>query len=162
MINWTFDVNQYEEIAGFKPIPVGDHRVRIEDVEEKLSNGGNPMIKLTLSVSGHNGSLWHYIVFMADNAKLTNQKLGELFNSFGIHPSTLNNLVSWKGKVGACRVKHDTYNGETSAKVHYFISKDKQTNLPAWAEPSNRASVTGQAQDAGLTLDINVDDLPFM
>jgi hypothetical protein len=53
-INWTFDNSQYEEKT-FKPIPVGEHRVRIASAEEQTSSKtGNQMIKLTLEVSGHN------------------------------------------------------------------------------------------------------------
>lgn len=156
MITWNFNVADYEENS-FKPIPVGEHRVRIEKAEEQISNNsGNQMIKLTLSVSGHNGSLWHYIVFMPENQKLTNQKLGEVFNSFGIQPGNFN-LNSWINKVGACKVKHEQYNGETSAKVAWFIAKEKQGNLPAWKEPSNVAAVTGMTE----VTNINDEDLPW-
>lgn len=145
-INWNFNANDYEENTGFKPIPIGEHRVRIASAEETVSNGGNPMIKLVLDVSGYNSTIWHYVVFMADNQKLTNQKLGEIFNSFGIQPGNLNTM-SWIGKVGAAKVKHDTYNGETNAKIAYFIAKDRQDKLPAWQEPSNKAEVTGQVSN---------------
>jgi hypothetical protein len=37
---------------------------------------------------------------MPDKQQLTNQKLGELFNSFEIQPGNFN-LASWIGKVGA-------------------------------------------------------------
>ena len=33
MINWEFDPNNVED-RSFEPLPVGDYRVRIEDVEE--------------------------------------------------------------------------------------------------------------------------------
>jgi hypothetical protein len=102
------------------------------------------MIKLVLDVSGYNSTIWHWIVFMPDNQKLTNQKLGELFNSFGIQPGNLN-IATWLGKVGAAKVKHEEYNGEMCPKVAYFINKDRQDKLPAWVEPSNKAELTGQA-----------------
>ena len=137
MINWNFNSNDYEE-QSFKPIPVGDHRVRIASAEEQTSSKGNQMIKLVLEVSGHNATIWHYIVFMPDNQKLTNQKLGELFNSFGIQQGNFN-LQSWVGKVGAAKVKHELYDGEAQPKIAYFIGKDRQEKLPAWAEPSSKA-----------------------
>ncbi len=140
MINWNFDSNDYEE-QSFKPIPVGDHRMRIASAEEQTSKSGNQMIKLVLDVSGHNATIWHYIVFMPDNAKLTNQKLGELWNSFDIQQGNFN-LQSWVGKVGAAKVKHELYDGETQPKIAYFIGKDRQDKLDAWAEPSNKAAVT--------------------
>ena len=144
MIQWNFNVDDYTENTGFKPIPIGEHRVRIASAEEGVSNSGNPTIKLILDVSGYNSTIWHWFTFMADNPKLTNQKLGEIFNSFGIQPGNLN-TSSWVGKVGAAKVKHETYNGETNAKIAYFIAKDRQDKLPAWQEPSNKAEVTGQA-----------------
>ena len=137
-INWNFNSNDYEE-QSFKPIPVGDHRVRIASAEEQTSSKGNQMIKLVLEVSGYNATLWHYIVFMPENQKLTNQKLGELFNSFGIQQGNFN-LVSWIGKVGAAKVKHEMYDGEPQPKVAYFISKERQDKLPAWVEPGNKST----------------------
>ena len=143
-IDWNFNSSDYEE-QSFKPIPIGDHRVRIASAEEQTSNNGRQMIKLVFDVSGHNSTLWHFIVFMPDNQKLTNQKLGELWNSFGI-PQGNFNLQEWVGKVGAAKVKHEDYNGEPTAKVAYFINKNKQDKLPAWKEPSN-ASLTGPTME---------------
>ena len=135
MVNWNFNAADYEETS-FKPIPIGDHRVRIASAEEQTSSSGRQMIKLVLDVSGYSSTIWHFIVFMPDNQKLTNQKLGELWNSFGI-PQGNFNLNSWVGKVGAAKVKHEDYNGEPNAKIAYFINKTKQDKLPAWQETSN-------------------------
>lgn len=155
-INWNFNANDYEEKT-FTPIPVGDHRVRIASAEEQTSQSGNQMIKLVLDVSGYNSTIWYYLVFMPDNQKMTNQKIGDLCNSFGITPGDFN-LSNWIGKIGGARVKHDTYNGEVSPKVNYFISKEKQEKLPAWVEPSNKAELTGQTT---AKVDVVVDDLPW-
>lgn len=152
-IDWNFNANDYEE-QSFKPIPIGDHRVRIASAEEQISGTGKQMIKLTLEVSGYSSTIWHYIVFMPDNQKLTNQKLGELWNSFGI-PQGNFNLNSWVGKVGAAKVKHEEYNGESNAKIAYFINKDRQDKLPAWKEP-NKSS--GGFEEIPTPTD---DDLPF-
>lgn len=157
-INWTFDNSQYEE-QSFKPIPQGDHRVRIASAEEQTSGSGNQMIKLVLDVSGYNSTVWHWVVFVADNQKLTNQKLGELFASFGIQPGNFN-LATWVGKTGAAKLKHEDYKGETTVKVAYFIGKDRQDKLPAWKEPSNKAAVTGGGNNDFTPVDVP-DDLPF-
>ena len=153
MIDWKFSEADYEE-QSFKPIPVGDHRVRIASAEEQTSSKGKQMIKLVLDVSGYNSTIWHYIVFMPDNAKLTNQKLGELWNSFGI-PQGNFDLNSWVGKVGAAKVKHEPYEGEMKPKISYFISKDRQDKLPAWQEPAN-AAATGQIVGTIVADDDNV------
>lgn len=154
-IQWNFNADDYKE-NDFAPIPVGDHRVRIANAEEKKSQNGNDMIVLTLDVSGHSGSLWFYLVFMPNNPQITNQRLGQIFDSFGIAPGNMN-IETWKGKVGGCRVKHEQYNGETSAKVNYFLSRSKVDGLPAWSEPAGKASVTG----GGNPVVTNDDDLPF-
>lgn len=158
MVNWNFNAADYE-VKEFAPIPVGDHRVRIANVEEKQSSSGNDMLVLTLDVSGHNGSLWFYLVFMPTNPQITNQRLGQIFDSFGITPGDMN-TSNWIGKVGGARVKHEQYNGETSAKVNYFLSRNKVDNLPAWVEPSNKAALTGGTN--GYTqVDTPDEDVPF-
>ena len=152
MINWNYNMADYEETS-FKPIPVGEHRMRIAAAEEQTSGNGRQMIKLVLEVSGYNSTIWHYIVFMPENQKLTNQKLGEFWNSFGI-PQGNFNLQSWIGKVGAGKVKHEEYNGESNAKVAYFISKSKQDKLPAWQEPNNASVISD-------FIPVDNGDLPF-
>ena len=157
MINWNFNANEYED-TNFKPIPVGDHRMRVASAEEQTSANGRQMIKLVLEVSGHNSTIWHWLVFMPDNQKLTNQKLGEFWNSFGIQQGNFN-LQSWVGKVGAGKVKHEDYNGAANAKIAYFISKDRQDKLVPWQEPNKggNASSDGFAEFGSLE-DL---DLPF-
>ena len=152
-INWNFNSNDYEE-QSFKPIPVGDHRMRIASAEEQTSSTGKQMIKLVLEVSGYNSTIWHFIVFMPENQKFTNQKLGEIWNSFGI-PQGNFDLHSWVGKVGAGKVKHEDYNGAPSPKVAYFINKERQDKLPPWQEPSNKSSMGDFIPVA------NEDDLPW-
>jgi hypothetical protein len=153
MINWNFDATDYIE-KSFKPIPVGDHRVRIASAEEQTSSAGNQMIKLVLDVSGYNSTIWHFIVFMPDKKELTNQKLGELWNSFGIQQGNFN-LNSWVGKVGAAKVKHEDHNGEPSAKIAYFISKDRQGKLPAWQDGNNGNTNTADYMPTGVDVPWN-------
>lgn len=138
MINWKFDASQFNPDRIFDPIPVGDHRVRVEEAEEQVSKTGRDMIKLTLSVSGHDSKLFHYIVFMHEHQEMTNQSLGMFFDSFGIRPGDMN-LQNWIGKVGAARVKHETYEGRTNARVSFFILRSKQGDLPLWQERGARA-----------------------
>ncbi len=141
MQQWQFNPDQYDPNASYELPPVGKHRVRIEEAEEQTSkNSGNEMIKLTLSVSGCGGRLFHYIVFMPDNPQFTNQKLGELFDSFGIKPGDMN-ILNWRGKVGAANVKHEMHEGKTNAKVSFFILRSKQSDLPPWIEKGNATSL---------------------
>lgn len=156
-IAWNFNEADYKE-NDFGIIPVGDHRVRIAKAEETKSKNGNDMVVLTLDVSGHSGSLWYYLVFMPDNPRMTNQKLGQIFDSFGITPNDLN-VNNWVGKVGGARVKHEMYNGENSPKVSYFLSRSKVDKLPAWQDSPGKASVTGGG--AGFVEIPSDDSLPF-
>lgn len=156
---WNFNAEDYKE-NDFAPIPVGDHRVRIAKAEEKTSSKGNDMVVLTLDVSGHASSLWYYLVFMPDNPQMTNQKLGQIFSSFGITPGDMN-VANWVGKVGAARVKHEKYNGEDTARVSYFLSKEKQAQLPAWQESPGKASVTGNTLAGFEGVATDEGDLPF-
>lgn len=126
---WIFNANEYEE-KGFSIIPEGDFRVRIADVVEKTFRSGNSGMEITLEVSGHNSKLWHYIVFDHSDTKKTNQRIGGFFDSFGITDPDLSHYRNWIGKVGAVRVKHEDYNGNTSAKVAFCLSKKNQDRLP--------------------------------
>ncbi len=152
-IQWQFSSEDYEE-KSFQMIPVGDYRVRIAEAEEKISANGNQMIVLTLEVSGYGSKIWHNLTLLTNNQKLTNQKLGELWNSFGIQQGNFN-LQSWVGKVGAAKVKHEEYNGNTNPKVAYFINKDRQDKLPAWQEPNNASASFEEAPTP------NDEDLPW-
>lgn len=160
MINWNFDESQVEEFS-FELIPVGKHRVRIETAEETKSKNGNDMIKITMQVSGMSSRLFHYIVFMPDNTQITNSKLAEFWDSFGIQRGNLN-VASWSGKIGACKVKHENYNGDSSAKVSYFLKKKDQETLSPWQEPSGIASVTYAPNvDASDFVDAGDGENPF-
>ena len=155
-ISWDFNADDYKK-NDFAPIPVGDHRVRIEKVEEKQSSNNNSMLVLTLEVSGHSGRIWENLVFLPNNPQMTNRKLGQIFDSFGITPGNMN-FSSWVGKTGGARVKHVAYNGEQTAKINSFLSRSKVDNLPAWTDAPGKASVTGGG--SGM-VDITGDDLPF-
>ena len=131
MANWNFDATQYKE-QDFQIIPAGDHRVRIEDVNEKKFNSGNEGYEITLSVNGHSSKLWLYLVLDASNVERTNQRIGEFFNSFGIANTAMGTGKQWIGAVGAVRVKHEEYNGNMNAKVAYCINKGRQDKLEPW------------------------------
>ena len=155
MANWTFDATQYEE-QDFQIIPAGDHRVRIADVAEKVSKNGNEMYEITLEVSGYSSRLWYYLVLDRNDIKKTNQRIGDLFNSFSITDNNLGSGKQWIGKVGAVRVKHEEYNGSMSAKVAFVINRKGQDKLP----PAKfSGSVTPAAGFQATT--VAAEDLPF-
>lgn len=153
MANWTFDANQYEE-QDFAIIPAGDHRVRISDVEEKVSSKGNEMYEITLEVSGYSSRLWYYLVLDRNDPKKTNQRIGDFFNSFGIADRSMGSGKQWIGKVGAVRVKHEEYNGNMSAKVAYVMNRKNQDKLP----PAKFSSATAAPIQP---VSVAPEELPF-
>ena len=155
MANWVFDHSMYEE-QDFAIIPVGDHRVRIDDVMEKTFSSGNEGYEITLAVNGYNSKLWSYLVLDRNDPKKTNQRIGDFFNSFGITDRNLGNGKQWVGKVGAARVKHEEFNGNMSAKVAYFINRKKQDALEPWKGNGAVAPATGFQP-----VNVNTEELPF-
>ena len=81
-LNFTYNPNDYEEVS-YEPLPVGEYRIRIDYVEPKESKNGNTYFDFELAVSGDNRKLWYNLV-LTDDKKMTNQKLGAFFKSFGI------------------------------------------------------------------------------
>ena len=127
-MTWTYNPADFTE-QDFAPIPEGNHRVRIEDAIYKTFKSGKDGYEITLSVSGYSGRLWYYLVLDHSDTKKTNQKIGAFFESFGITDHDMSHYRNWAGKVGAVRVKHETYNGEQQAKVAFCLSKRNQDKL---------------------------------
>ena len=149
------DLWQYKrEEQTFEPIPEGAHRIRIKSADKAVSMNGNDMIAFQFEVSGYNSLLYHYIVFLDDKPEITNRNLTQFFDAFKDIPEGDFNMANWIGKVGACVVKHDDYNGQKSAKIRYFLKADKQGELAPWKEPSSGNSGT-------FTPQFETEDLPF-
>lgn len=139
MNKFTYNPNEYSETK-FTPIPEGDYRVKISEVTYQTFSNGKPGYEITLEVSGYNNKLWHYITIDYQDTKKTNQRLGSFFNSFGITNYDLEDYENWLGRDGAVRVKHDTYEGRTIARVAFCLSRDQQDRLPKWLDkPSNNS-----------------------
>lgn len=156
---WEF---KREESKGFTLVPVGDYRIRIKAAEMKVSKSGNNMIELQFDVSGIDATLYHYIVFMPDRPEITNRMLTAFYDSFKDIPEGDNHIAQWVGKVGACHVKHEEYNGSPQAKIHYFIKADKQGDLEPWKEPMLGDGASTGANFPNVNVPAGVDeDVPF-
>ena len=153
-MSWTY---KRDESTTFKPIPEGAHRIRIASAEKAVSKTGKDMLALQFDVSGYASRLFHYIVFLPDRPEITNRNLTQFFDAFSDIPDGDFNTTNWIGKVGACVVKHEDYNGSPSAKVRYFIKPDKAESLPAWSEPDHKDS-NGDDFMAVKSLE---DEVPF-
>lgn len=151
---WEFK----REERQFSAIPEGDYRIRVKSVSKAVSKSGNDMLVLQFEVSGKKQILYHYIVFMQDNPGMTNRMLTNFYDSFKDIPEGNLDTQTWVGKVGACHVKHQDYNGSPSAKINYFIDVKKQGDLPPWKEPESDA-VAGVPVDEDGFMQVP-DDLP--
>ena len=149
---WDF---KREESSGFEVIPEGKYRIRIKSADKAISKNGNDMLVLQFEVNGYASSLFHYIVFMEDRPEITNRMLTQFFDSFKDIPEGDFNTANWIGKVGACTVKHEEYNGEKRAKLGYFIHKDRQGDLPLWGKNEGEEGGGGE-----LPFEVS-GDLPF-
>lgn len=134
----------------FEPIPEGAHRIRIKSADKAISSSGNDMIAFQFEVSGYNSLLYHYIVFLDDRPEITNRNLTQFFDSFKDINDGDFNMSNWIGKVGACVVKHDEYNGQKNAKVRYFLAANKQDDLAPWREPNSEASPSPMFDESDL------------
>lgn len=130
---WNYERDESSSFT--TKVPEGKHRIRIKSAEKAVSKKGSDMLALQFDISGYNATLYHYIVFMNDKPEITNRMLTQFFDSFKDIPEGDFNTANWIGKVGACVIKHEEYNGNVNPKVHYFLHKDKQGDLPAWVEP---------------------------
>ena len=135
---FAFNPDEYEE-RSFEPLPAGNYRMRIDNVDQKMSKSGNPYWQIELAVSGDNRKIWHTITYMKDNMKMTGEKLKAFFAAFGITNYDLNQWQKWAGHTGGARTKIvPAQNGyEAKADIHYFLKPEETAKLPAWQEPSN-------------------------
>lgn len=149
-MNWN-----YKREETFKQIPPGTHRVRIEDVEKTVSQAGNDMLVLHLSVSGYNKRLRYYLVFLNEYPEMTNERLTQIYDSFGI-PEGSFDIATWVGKVGAAiiRIGDDEYE-----EIRRFIHKNRQDALPPWEEP--KIPYKRQESVRGGDEPIPDDEMPF-
>ncbi len=156
--------NYQRDDTTFTPLAVGNYRIRIEKAEKAVASTGKDMLRLVFEVSGKKSKLFHNIVFLPDNPGITNRNLTQFFDAFpGIADGDFN-TANWVGKVGACKVKHETYNGDIQARVDRFIPADKQGMLPPWVEPENgsNAMMGGGTNVPNVNVPGNVDEeVPF-
>lgn len=153
---WEF---KREEGSGFNTkIPEGNHRIRVKSAEKAVSKSGKDMLTLQFDVSGFAETLYHYIVFLPDKPEITNRNLTQFYDSFKDIKMGEFDTAKWIGKVGACAIKHEEYNGNITAKVRWFIAADKQGDLPNWKEPDG----TEVDKDGFMNVSpADVPDLPF-
>ena len=158
-MGWNFQ--REEDVPRYEVIPEGKHRIRVREVEAAKSKSGNDMLVIQFDVSGFDSVLFHYITFLNDRPEITNRMLTQFFDSFKDIPEGNFRFADWKGKTGACVIKHEQYNGNPSAKLSYFIKADKQGDLPPWKEPQTAGAGAGIPDGFEEVVVVNDSDLPF-
>lgn len=143
--------NYKREESSFRAIPEGRHRIRINSAEKVVAKTGREMIAFKFDVSGYSSMLFHNLVFLEDRPEITNRMLTQFFDAFPGIPAGDFNLSNWVGKVGACQVKHEEYNGDEVARISYFIKPEKAESLPPWKEPERAAKSGGDPAPAVKT-----------
>lgn len=153
-MSWQY--KREESDYQYEQVPEGKHRIRIKSVEAAKSKAGNDMLAFQFDVSGCPVTLYHYITFLSDRPEITNRMLTQFFDAFKDIKEGNFKFADWTGKVGACMVSKDK-NDATKTRLAYFISADKQSELPAWKEPSNGGGVP----DGFEEVTPSDSDLPF-
>lgn len=127
---WQF--KHVEDDRDFPLIPEGRYRVVIVDAEKAVSKtSGNDMLVIKMLVSGYKSHVWAYIPFLDDKPEVTNRILTQMFDCFQIEEGNFN-LNSYLGKAGGIAIKHEEYDGKTTAKFHYFLRHREVDKLPAF------------------------------
>ena len=127
-MGWQFKHTENE----FPVIPEGKYRVVIVGAEKAVSkHSGKDMLVIKMLVSGYKSNVFAYIPFLDDRPEITNRILTQLFECFQIEEGNFD-LNSYLGKSGGIAIKHDEYDGKTTAKFHYFLRRKEVDKLPAF------------------------------
>jgi hypothetical protein len=136
MIEWEYDGREYTK-DDFTLVPEGEYEVRIKEAKEKVSKTGKNMIVMTLNLVElpQYGSLFYNLVFDPAYPGMTNQRLGRVYDSFGITQGNLD-PYTWAGYRGVARVKHREFEGKTRAEVESFAPREDEGDVRPYPVPA--------------------------
>ena len=139
-LDWGSPLPAAVEQKEFSIPPIGEYNFIVVSVEKTYAkSSGNPMLKVRLDLQGADGSVFDNIV-ISEKAMFT---LITFFESVGVkkkgEPMTIgvgeaaDRAVNCEGR---CKIKHETYNGETRAKVDKYIVLESKPKLTKAEEES--------------------------
>lgn len=138
--SWDSKVPAQVEQKEFSVPPIGEYNFMVIEIEKTFAKtSGNPMLKVKLDLQGADGSVFDNLV-LTDKAMF---KVVTFFESIGVKEKGKELSISIGaaadkavGLEGRCKIKHETYNGETRAKVDHYIIPDskKAAKAPEFKE----------------------------
>lgn len=123
--SWDSKIPASVEQKDFSVPPIGEYNFIVAEVEKTYAqSSGNPMLKVRLDLQGADGCVF-------DNLVLTERamfKVVTFLESIGLKEKGKDLSISIGeaadkavGLEGRCKIKHETYNGETRAKVDKYL-----------------------------------------
>ena len=137
---WGSKLPAEVESKEFAIPPIGEYNFMVVDVEKTYAkSSGNPMLKVRLDLQGAEGCVFDNLV-ISENGMW---KLVSFFESIGVKEKGKELGISIGdaadkaiNKEGRCKIKHETYNGETRAKVDKYIVLESKPKLTKAEEES--------------------------
>jgi len=127
-MKYSTNMQDVEEGGNFELLPEGSYIFSIDQVEDKVTKNGDPMVSITLVVAkgDHAGrKVWDNIIFPELNSPAIRIKgrtkhflhcINEPFEG-----KIEGNSDMWIGKAVSVIIFHDKYEGKTRAKVAEYI-----------------------------------------
>lgn len=122
-LDWDDGLSVEEEGYEFEVLPVGEYEFEVVDFEKTFSKSDKKMAKITLEIvyNGMKFKVWDYLVLTQNMA----WKIASFFEALGLKKKgTELKQMPWNQimeKTGRVKIKHEEYNGQTSAKVDRYI-----------------------------------------
>jgi len=129
-LGWDSKLPAEVEQKEFSVPPIGEYNFIVVSVEKTFAkSSGAPMLKVRLDLQGADGSVFDNLV-ISEKAMF---KVVSFFESVGVKEkgkelelSIGDAACKAEGLEGRCKIKHETYNGETRAKVDRYIVLDSK------------------------------------
>ena len=122
-LDWDDGLTAEDEGDDFEVLPVGESEFEVVDFEKTFSKSDKKMAKITLEIvyNGMKFKVWDYLVLTQNMA----WKIASFFEALGLKKKgTELKQMPWNQimeKTGRVKIKHEEYNGQTSAKVDRYI-----------------------------------------
>lgn len=133
----------------------GEHRVRIIDCEQKVSQNKKLMIVVYLQVENAKGGLFTYRMI---DGFYYDADMSDFLDAFELSPTDDKNYSVWKGRIGKAKFKHihhdppKVLSNGTKIADEYILENWVMRKPPA---------MQGQGQAADNKADTFPEDIPF-